>query len=205
MSETKESLEISGFEEVEVCESEQIIENDDESNEKLVISSVSDVNVDPISAIDKVIEETGVCDDLTSDEDEFVNEFIEKTNVAKSSLGLNSPTNKAELKEEAVIEATDLLNKFKNYITSNKFDKQCKASAKKHGVSKSIVKNRAISGFLGTIADVLGLTFTVVGDIAISGVNFIAYIINNIINFAVENLLRLVSALTLNCGKSINL
>lgn len=78
-----------------------------------------------------------------------------------------------------IIEASDLLNKFKRYISSYKFDKQCENVAKKQRVNKSIVKNRAISGFLGTIAD---CTWSNVYYIALSGVNFIAYIINNIIS-----------------------
>ena len=102
--------------------------------------------------------------------------------------------------KNARISAVDMLVKFKNFISSNDFDKQAERVSKKYSITKSAIKNRFINGFLGTIADVLNLTVSITGDVIIGAINFINNIIKSIINFTTATLHKLINLLTLNCG-----
>lgn len=160
-------------------------------------------SISPLDAVNKAIADAGLTDVLTEGEEEIVDGFIARTKVAESTPKAERViVNKVNSeKVETAMEAESLLRKFKNYITSAKFDKVCETSAQKHGVKKCAVKNKVIAGFLGTIADVLGLSLTIVGDVTMSAVNFVAFIINKILEFAIDNVKKLVTLLTLNCGE----
>lgn len=188
--------------------------NECTTGEKLIIAPIGgDEGVkitknvkDPLEAIDNAIQESGIKNMLTDDEEEVVDNFIKNSKVSES---VNSNASQVKVTKTSENESTaemaiGVLDKFKKYITSEKFDKACESSAKKHGVKKNIVKNKMISGFLGTIADTLGLTISIAGDIILGAVGFISTIIEKIVEFAVDSLLKLVSVLTLNCGDVVN-
>lgn len=168
--------------------------------------------VDHIAMMEQAIKDVGMESILTEEEESVVDGFIERSKVQKSTSAPSKESvttvrkKEQEVEEEIkekkgiVLEAESILNTFKGYITGAKFDKQCETAAKKHGVDKKIVKNKVVAGFLSTIANILGLTITIVGDVIMSAVNFIAFIINKILDFAVDNLLKLINLLTLNCG-----
>lgn len=180
------------------------------SSYKEEIDEKKEEKIDNMAAIENAIKDAGLEDELSDKESDIIDKFISKTKVTK-------PVDKKEAErivvtkkgpsvenlghEEVQVEAIGLLEKFKDYVTSNKFNKKCETVAKKHGVKKDIVKNKVIAGFLGTVANVLGLSITLGGDILMSAVNFIGFIINKIIEFAVDNLKKLITLLTLNCGE----
>lgn len=201
---------------VEDIVEDTIEENTEVIKEELKISPVGaneppKKQVDHIAMMEQAIKDVGMDSILTDEEESVVDGFIERSKVQKST---SAPSKESvttvkkkekeddELKEKKgiVFEAEKILNTFKGYITGAKFDKQCETAANKHGVDKKIVKNKVVAGFLSTIANILGLTLTITGDIIMSAVNFIAFIINKILDFAVDNLLKLVNLLTLNCG-----
>lgn len=185
------------------------------TNEELKITSASSIapntKVDPIKLMEDALVDAGMGSVLTENEENIVDGFIERSKVQSSN---NKPVKDNltnikkkegvdivdEEKNNVVFETENLLNKFKNYITGAKFDKQCETAANKHGVNKKIVKNKVVGGFLGTIANILGLTLVIAGDIIMSAINFIAFVINKILDFAIDNLLKLINLLTLNCG-----
>ena len=202
-------------------ESRDDIEREDDNSEsqgdRLIIEPVrkdsqsensdSGKSVSPLEAIEGAIEESGIKNMLTDTEEEVVDNYIKNSKVPGSVSGNSSQDNKKSKEpdmESTAKMAAGVLGKFKDYITSDKFDKTCEDAAKKHGVKKNIVKSKMISGFLGTIADTLGLTIKVGGDIILGAVGFISAIIERIVEFAVDSLLKLVSVLTLNCGDVIN-
>lgn len=227
--ETTESLVItSASSEIVKIKEEEYIPQDDDGEfpneeggahvkEQITITASSSYNeeekkIDGITAIQNAIKDAGLEDELSKNEEDVIDKFISKTKVVK-------PVDKNEAERVVIkksesgsnglasdgvqIEAVGLLEKFKEYVTSNKFDKKCETAAKKHGVKKDIVKNKVIAGFLGTIANVLGLSITLIGDVIMSAVNFIGFIINKILEFAVDNLKKLITLLTLNCGETI--
>lgn len=97
-------------------------------------------------------------------------------------------------------DAAALLGGIKEYIQSKGFEDKCKESAQKVGVQKEIVKNAFIKNILGGIANALGLSITVTGNLIIGAVNFIETIITTIVNFATSSLLKVIQVVTLNCG-----
>ena len=168
-----------------------------ENSESLKVS-------DPLKAIDGAIEESGIKDMLTDSEEEVVDNYINNSKIPESMSASQAKVIKVSDEESTAQMAVGVLQKFKDYITSDKFDKACEDAGKKYGVKKNIVKSKMISGFLGTIADTLGLTITIAGDIILGAVGFIATIIERIVEFTVDSLLKLVSVLTLNCGEVVN-
>lgn len=198
----------------EVEEKITIISRDDfekinqENEEEKVSKGIETLNDDisSIDAINNAIEDIGVdCETLSNDEVEIIDNYIENTKIhySDSEASLNEKKLSVGENEKIVKDTKDILEKFKEYITSNKFDKKCEIASEKYGVKKKIVKNKVISGFLGTIANVLGLTITIGGDIIISAINFIAYVINKIILFSIDSLKKIITLLTLNCGESV--
>lgn len=125
-------------------------------------------------------------EELSEEEEELVDEAMGEVQDTK--------------KEDVKLSAIDMLVKFKNFISSDDFDKKVEKVSRRYSISKSVVKNKFIRGFLGTIADVLNLTIAITGDIIVCAIKFINTIIKNIINFAASTLHKLINLLTLNCG-----
>lgn len=99
--------------------------------------------------------------------------------------------------------AVDVLSKFRNYITSIKFDLKCRKLAKDKGYSYKnykIFKRGIVHNILQKIADVFGLAVCVVGDILTYAVEFLSCIICRMVNFTVGICRKLINVLTLNCG-----
>lgn len=210
----QEKLTIVKKEDNEVNEKITIISRDDlekinqENEEEKVSNDIETLNDDisSIDAINNAIEDIGVdCEKLSNEEVEIIDNYIENTKVhySDSEVSPNEEKSSVGKNEKTVEDTKDILEKFKEYITSNKFDKKCEIASEKYGVKKKIVKNKVISGFLGTIANVLGLTITIGGDVIISAINFIAYVINKIILFSIDSLKKIIVLLTLNCGENI--
>lgn len=105
--------------------------------------------------------------------------------------------------DDVRIKAVDLLNKFRSYMGSIKFDMECGKKAKKYGMRKDIVKNAMARKILGTTADCLHVTIEIVGDAFIFAAKFFSYIITNIARFCITSLHKLVTVFTLNCGTSL--
>lgn len=105
-----------------------------------------------------------------------------------------------DMSSNLVGSARNLLAGFKDYISSNKFDKKCQEKAEEKGVEKTVIKDSFIRNFLGMIANALNLTINIAGDLIKSCVAFVEKIISTIINFTSEALHKLVTLLTLNCG-----
>jgi len=97
--------------------------------------------------------------------------------------------------------ATSVLLKFRNYLTSARFKMKCFFEAKESGMNYNIVKNVYISKVLGKIADVLGLTIDVAGEIVMYAVKFIDNLIHSIVNLTVILVKKIISLFTLNCGE----
>lgn len=103
-------------------------------------------------------------------------------------------------KESLITKIKDKLNGFKDYISSTKFSFKCKEVADKYNADATIVKNGFISGILNKIANVLGFTITLTGDLIQYAISFITCVITNIVYFSCNVLLKLTNLLTLGCG-----
>lgn len=100
--------------------------------------------------------------------------------------------------------ATGVLNKFKDYIQSRRFDENCKAKAKNIGIKDyKIIKNAYVAGFLGKIADVLNLTIRITADVILYAVEFLCKLVNVVLNFTTGVCNKIINLFTLNCGTSI--
>jgi hypothetical protein len=97
--------------------------------------------------------------------------------------------------------ATNVLVKFRDYITSARFKMKCFFDSKETGVNYKVLKNGYISRILGKIADVLGLTIDVCGEVVMYAVKFITNLINSVVNLAVTLVKKIISLFTLNCGE----
>lgn len=97
--------------------------------------------------------------------------------------------------------ATSVLLKFRNYLTSARFKMKCFFEAKESGMNYNVVKNVYVSKVLGKIADVLGLTIDVTGEIVMYAVKFINNLITSVVNLAVTLVKKIISLFTLNCGE----
>lgn len=102
--------------------------------------------------------------------------------------------------EKEQFKAVDLLTKFKEYVSGEKFDKKCNTAGKKYGIDGKDIKNKFIKNSLRTIADILNLTVSIAGDIINGVTNFINIIISSITNYTSNALHKLINILTLNCG-----
>lgn len=222
-AEIKEEVYIPQDDDTEIVKDEDIeIPNEetiDHAEEEIKITSASSYveenqkeGIDSIKAIENAIKDAGLESELLESENKVVEEFINKTKVVKpvskneaERIVVSKKTAPVENlnHEDVQIQAVGLLEKFKSYVTSAKFDKKCETAAQKHGVKKDIVKNKVVAGFLGTVADVLGISITLIGDVLMSAVNFIAFIVNKVLEFAVDNLRKLITLLTLNCGETM--
>lgn len=123
--------------------------------------------------------------ELSELEDEKVEEILEKD---------DRPTKK----EQA--ETINLLTKFKEYISGDKFNKKCNDLGSKHNLNGSNVKNLFIKNTLGTVADILNLTVSIIGDVILGVSNFINIVICNIATYTSNTLHKVINVLTLHCG-----
>lgn len=103
--------------------------------------------------------------------------------------------------EEEKLGAIGVLNKFKNYIQSRRFDESCKAKAKEIGVKDyKIIKNAYVANFLGKIADVLNLTIRITADVIMYAVEFICRLANVLVGFTTTVCSKIINLFTLNCA-----
>lgn len=96
--------------------------------------------------------------------------------------------------------AADVLLKFKNYITSMRFNLKCKKVSKEKGYDYKIFKRGIVKTMLQKIADIFGLTICVVGDVLTYAIEFLSSIICRVINFTMDICKKIVNLLTFNCG-----
>ena len=102
--------------------------------------------------------------------------------------------------ENTAEQAISLLNKFKDYISSNRLDEKSKEYADKYNLDSKIVKNTFISNVLGFIGKTLHVAVHTVGNLVHAGVLFINRIIKNITKFSVYSLDKVIDFITLNCA-----
>lgn len=108
---------------------------------------------------------------------------------------------KKEQDEVSSEQASNVLEKFKDYIQSRRFDNQCKEKAKEIGVKNyKIVKNRYIAGVLGKIANILGLVLDITAEVMLYAVEFLSKLIRATINLASSICHKIINLFTLNCG-----
>ncbi len=103
--------------------------------------------------------------------------------------------------EKAKKDAVGVLSKFRDYISGARFKMKCFFEAKENNVPYNIVRNGYIRKILGKIADVLGLTIEVTGEILQYAVKFISNLANSIVNLTVTLVKKIISLFTLNCGE----
>lgn len=101
-------------------------------------------------------------------------------------------------------DAINILTKFKNYITSAKFNIKCMYEAKANGTSYQIVKNGYVGKILGKIADILGLVIDITGEVIMYAVKFLTMLINSVVDLATTVVKKIISLFTLNCGETCN-
>lgn len=99
--------------------------------------------------------------------------------------------------------AESVLIKFRSYIKSLRFDLKCRQKAKEKGYDYKIFKRGIVKTMLQKIADIFGLTISVVGDVLTYAVEFLSNIICRIVNFTVSICHKLVTLLTFNCGSVV--
>lgn len=166
----------------------------------------TDVEPAPKTKAEQIL---GEMNDTSSDISEEKQEEIPKVEAEKiepeEAEQMEAKQNtKEEINKEDVSkiagEATNILNNIKDFISGDKFDEQCEEAAKKHNVDKEIVKNSFVKNILRAIGNTLGLVVVTTGDVITGAVCFISRIINTIVDFAVDSLLKLINMATLNCA-----
>lgn len=98
--------------------------------------------------------------------------------------------------------AVAVLTKFKNYISGARFKAKCFFEAREKNVSYQVIRCKYIRNVLGKIADVLGLTIEITGEIILYTVKFLSNLINSVVNLAVTLVKKIISLFTLNCGET---
>lgn len=102
------------------------------------------------------------------------------------------------------VQAGGVLEKFKNFIQSRRFDESCKAKAKQAGVKDyKIIKNAYVAGILGKIADTLNLVVRITADVIMYAVEFLTRLAGVVVNFASGLCNKIISLFTLNCGTAV--
>ena len=93
--------------------------------------------------------------------------------------------------EEMTEERVNFLENLGKYITSERFDDDCNRVANKIGTSKKKVADSFGTKILGTIGDVLGITFTVTGNV----IQVLLKVIYNILKGGVAIIIKVISAI----------
>ena len=103
-----------------------------------------------------------------------------------------------EIPEEKIVEATNYLNKFKEFIKTAAFKEQRNKTAKEYGVPPKKLAQNFFEKALGTVGDILGVAISVVCNAGRTIVRIAGSIANTIINL-IESLFNgAVRVITLN-------
>ena len=108
-----------------------------------------------------------------------------------------------EKKEEARKSTKEVLQKFLDYIRSDRFTDRVSYTSKKYDIPRKIVKNQFIAMMLGKISDVLHLTITITAEVIKYVVEFITAIINRVVDFCYDVCVKLTNLMTLGCGSMV--
>lgn len=147
-----------------------------------------------------------------------MSEDIKVTNVTVTPAVSAKEELKADLKETAqaikstledfsddvikegteVKKARGFLQDFTKYIKSDTFKKDVNATARKYNVPPKKLAENFFEKALGTIGDVLGVTFGTVGDVGHMLTNLLATIIHGAIDIAIKVANALARVFTLN-------
>lgn len=92
--------------------------------------------------------------------------------------------------------AESVLERLNEHIKSKEFTKMVKFQSRKTGVNKRIIKNVYAANMLDRVGTTFGLTIEITGNAMKLLVNFIGYLLSNIVNIAVGVLVRIVNVLT---------
>lgn len=103
-----------------------------------------------------------------------------------------------EIPEEKVVEATDYLNKFKEFIKSKSFKQQIDETAKEYGIPPKKLAQNFFEKALGTVGDILGVAISVVCNAGRTIVRVAGSIANTIINLIESLFTGAVRVITLN-------
>ena len=135
----------------------------------------------------KVIEEVeDTINDVLDDFDDFEDEAEE------------GEAEEEEIPEEKIVEATDYLNKFKEFIRSKNFKQQINETAKEYGIPPKKLAQNFFEKALGTVGDILGVAISVVCNAGRTIVRIAGSIANTVINL-IESLFNgAVRVITLN-------
>lgn len=172
-------------EEIETEEVETMIIDEEDIELKEDDGDVLEVKSEPVRSKRDFVKEVK---DLSEAEEEKMEKALECDEVI---------TGKEQVK------VVDLLTRFKEYVSGDKFDKKCKEAGKKHGLDGKTIKNKFIRNSLKTIADILNLTISITGDIILGAANFINMIICSITKYTTDALHKIINILTLNCGGAL--
>lgn len=181
--------------------------DNDEIDTELVEEAINKLTKDDVdkvnSSMDPVIEviEENESGKKTSNAKKTNNEKLtqqEEDNIIK--MISNHGEEKEPENESLTDTAKNILNKFKDYISSDEFDDKCQEKADKFNVDKAVIKNSFITNVLGTLARVLNLTINTVGNVIISAVQFIDMLITSAVKFTTSTLHKIINVITLNCG-----
>lgn len=192
---------------VEIVEIEKV-EVKDSVNEKVELPLEEDETVETI-----IIDDDDDVKFQDYDEDDIVEIKSQKRNTKKDFV--KEVKELSELEDEKVeeilikdekstkkeqAETISLLTKFKEYISKDKFNEKCNDFGKRYNVEASSVKNLFIKNTLGTVADILNLTVSIIGDVILGVSNFINIVICNIATYTSNTLHKVINVLTLHCG-----
>ena len=103
-----------------------------------------------------------------------------------------------EIPEEKVVEATDYLNKFKEFIKSKSFKQQIDETAKEYGIPPKKLAQNFFEKALGTVGDILGVAISVVCNAGRTIVRIAGSIANTVINLIESLFTGAVRVITLN-------
>ena len=134
----------------------------------------------------KVIEEVeDAMNDVLDDFDDFEDEAEEEVE-------------EEEIPEEKIVEATNYLNKFKEFIKSKSFKEQINETAKEYGVPPKKLAQNFFEKALGTVGDILGVAISVVCNAGRTIVRIAGSIANTVINLIESLFTGAVRVITLN-------
>ena len=108
---------------------------------------------------------------------------------------INTEAIEEDNEDDIKVGVKDLLNSFKAYVHSDEFDNACEEKSKEHNVNKDKVKFSFIKNFGITVAKVLNIAISLVGNTIRKVLHFIDVVISNITSFASSKLALLVGVL----------
>lgn len=161
-----------------------------EVENQIEIEVDADVEIETETKQEKKVEKE---ETLTPKEEKIIEKVIKQVPEIAQDVPKKEQANLAG-------EASQLLNKFKSYISSDNFDEKCENKANELGLEKSVVKNAFLKNVLGTIADTLNLAVHVAGDVLSGTLKFITRLIETIVGYGTSTLHKIINLLTLNCG-----